>query len=216
MKRTILTIFLLIFVCLNSQSVRAGLYSFEPVTGNSEYRYSMASQLSLELTPASAGQVLFTFYNDGPSGSNYDVDSPLTGSIAQVYFDNDGASLSFDSFEPSAGVSFNLGATPGNLPGGNNINPVFDASFSAGADNPAPDNGVNSGEYLGMLFNGDLSEVISAIDTESLRIGMHVTGINGGTSDSYVLNIISNPVPGGFLLGFIGLIIAGVKLRKYA
>jgi hypothetical protein len=219
-KRIILTTVLLVFLCLNTVPARADFFSF-PITSNSEYRYIMESQLSLAVTSPASNQVLFTFYNDGPSGSMFDVDPSMSGSIAQIYFDNDGEPLSFNSFNPSAGVIFHQGATPGNLPGGNNLEPDFVATFSAGANSPAPTNGVNPGEYLGILFTGDLSEVITAINAESLRIGVHVTGINGGTSDSYVStttvnSVTVNSVPGAVLLGILGLAVAGVKLRKYA
>src|SRR5262245_35079398 len=50
-----------------------------------------------------------------------------------------------------------LGATPGNLPGGNGISPPFDATDSADSDNPPPQNGVNeAGDFVTLLYVGSL------------------------------------------------------------
>lgn len=214
MKRVVLITILLVFFCINTPPVWADLFGFQPITNNSPYSSEMASQLSLKVEPVN-NQVLFTFYNDGPSGYAYDVASPIAGTIAQVYFDYGEASLLFSSFDSSTGVNFHQGAAPKNLPGGKNIDPDFIATYSFGADKAAPKNGVNPGEYLGILVTANISDVIESINSRSLRIGMHVTGIDGGTSDSY-LNINVNPVPGAALLGILGMIVAGVKLRKYA
>ena len=104
------------------------------------------------------------------------------------------------------------------------LDPDFVATVSTGANNPKPKNGISPGEYLGITFTGDYSAVIASINDESLRIGLHVTGINGGTGDAYVNLVVNSldimpvhaPVPGAFLLGFLGLTVSGVKLRKYA
>ena len=215
MKRVVLITVLLVFFCFNAPPVWADLFGFQPITNNSPYSSEMASQLSLKVTEPVTNQFLFTFYNDGPSSSAYDISSPIAGTIAQVYFDYDESLLSFISFDSSTGVNFHQGAAPKNLPGGKNINPDFMATYSFGADKAAPKNGVNPGEHLGILLTANFPDVISSINSRSLRIGMHVTGIDGGTSDSYI-NINVNPVPGAALLGILGMIVAGVKLRKYA
>jgi hypothetical protein len=227
MKRTFLTIIILAFFVVNAHSAKAEMFGFEPITANSADRYTMALQLSCELTSPASNQVLFTFYNDGPSGSAYDVATALSGSIAEIYFDSRGVLSSgiLSLVEPS-GVNFdivNVVSKPGgpkpNLPGAENASPSFSTSignYAAAAVSPAPSNGVNSGEYLGILFNGSLTDVLAAINDGSLRMGLHVTGINGGTSDSYINTRTTVPVPGAVLLGLLGLTAAGIKLRKYA
>jgi hypothetical protein len=60
---------------------------------------------------------------------------------------------------------------------------------------------------------------LMSLNTPLVRANLYsfepVTGINGGSSDSYVMKTIVNPVPGAFLLGFLGLASASVKLKEF-
>jgi len=151
-----------------------------------------------------SNQVLFVFRNAGPSNS----------SITDIYFD-DGTLLGIASVHNSAGVVFSQGASPGNLPGGNLITPAFvtTAGFSADSDAPVQPNGVNPGEYVGILFNlisgQTYADTIAALNLGvsspatqgSLRIGIHVQGFANGGSESFV----HTPEPGFYGLLSIGL-----------
>ena len=80
-------------------------------------------------------------------------------------------------------------------------------------------NGVNPNERIGILFNfeGDLFDnVIAAIDTGQLRIGIHVQGFASGGSESFVTGngISSVPEPAAMLLLGGGLICFAVVGRK--
>ena len=46
---------------------------------------------------------------------------------------------------------------------------------------------------------------------DHIRIGLHVQDL-GGESDTLILT----PVPGAWILGVLGLSVAGIKLRKHA
>jgi hypothetical protein len=93
--------------------------------------------------------------------------------------------MSFDDSTTSPGVSFNADANPSNLPQGNNIQ--FLATISSEADNPAPFNGINPGESLGVLFNGNYGDVLAALQDGSIRVGIHVISIGDiGFSDAFV------------------------------
>jgi hypothetical protein len=218
----------LALVVILSPSARAGMYSFAPLTNNTGQPGVVVPQLSVDVTEgtgADTGLVLFTFLND--------VGVP--SSITHVYFDDgtldeDGDGIDFIS--SSAGVSFSIDGTAGVLPGGNNADPDFATSFSAGANSAGGllSNGVNSSsEWLTVKFAADYDDVIAAINLgftdpygpgwydESLRIGIHVQGIpyasgTGSTSESYIMT----PIPGAVLLGILGLSVVGIKLRKYA
>ena len=156
----------------------------------------------IDISPA---EVLFVFRN------NVGVASV----IAQIYFetntvfsarhkiwdDDDNTNLNAAN---DADFSSGAGGSP-NLPAGNTAIPPFVANdiFSADADSPAPGNGVNSAsDLLGISFTlnagKDYSDVITAIGNNSLRIGLHVTGIGAaGGSDSYLNNGIVFPPPTG-------------------
>ncbi len=197
----------------------ADLFSFRPIepVNSGTIAYDLALQLALDISPQDDG-VLFTFFNDGPSGEASDVDSPIDSTIARVYFDFDGVSLSFDNFVYSnAGVLFEEDTSPSNLPGGNNLDPTFVATFSSGAQPPPAHNGVDPGENLGLLFSGDLGDVLSAINTGDLRIGIHVISIGSGeSSDAFILTTNVTPLPGAVLLCALGLGVTGVALRRFA
>lgn len=196
---------------------RADLYGFSNITNNNAADAATGeAQLSVEVTSFSPTQVLFEFTNVGPNAS----------SITDVYFDDLGAPnnlfTGIGSIVGSAGVSFAVGANPGDLPGGNEAVPSFVATsgLTADSDPPAQPNGVNPGEWLQFLLNLDAGEsvanVIGALDAGSFRIGIHVQGFAGGGSESFVNGGNVVPLPGAVFLAFVGLTAAGLKLRKWA
>jgi hypothetical protein len=158
----------------------ATLVSFGKLSNNAPE--NIASQLSADVT-LSSGKVLVKFINAGP----------LASFIGQIYIDDSNARLSnlttLDDTNPatSVGVSFSSGASPSNLPSGNTAVPAFTTDLSASADNPAPQNGVHPGQMVGILFDGNLADVLGDIQTGALRFGLHVQGIGQtGNSDAYV------------------------------
>jgi hypothetical protein len=197
-----------------AQSSNAGvIYSFDQITNNGSPDAS--GQLQVSVDEAGAGQVTFTFTNLGPVAS----------SITDIYFD-DGSLLSIASITDGAGVDFEPGASPGNLPGGTAIDFNATSGFTADSESPTQPNGVNPGETVTITFNliagQDYQDVIDAlalagdnpgVDVEGgLRIGIHVQGYEGGGSESFV-----NHVPDGgttmSLLGF-GLAALGAYARR--
>src|SRR5262249_39825197 len=116
----------------------------------------------------------------------------VASSIMEVYYD-DGPMLGIAALAQQ-GCSFVGGsANPGSLPGGNNLTPPFNAtqSFSADAGSGGPTEGIDTNtDFLEMKFNlingNTYNNIVAALQSGALRIGMHVINIGNGASDSFV------------------------------
>jgi hypothetical protein len=201
---------LLLFVTLPGA---AHALSFDCITGNSTSDCAAGeTQLSLSLSDAGNGQVLFTLTNEGSEAL----------SVANIYFDDASSVLEgIASIDGSSGVSFSEGGSPPVLPGGNSPAYSFDPSFRARANNPAPRNGVNPGESLAILFDlagmTTFADVLAAMadgDTHhaNLRVGLHVIAFESGGSESFIVTPI--PEPASAVLVTAGLL--GLAIRRRA
>jgi hypothetical protein len=198
---------------LSPMAAQATVLGFQDITYNSAADEAIGeAQLSVEVTDAGGGLVSFLFSNSGPYAS----------SITDVYFDDGsllGISQIIDSENGgSAGVNFSADATPPNLPGGNNLDPSFEATegFSADSDAPASWNGVNPGEWLEILFDLQSGQTFADVESElisgALRIGIHVQGFDDEDSESFVATV---PAPDSLALLAFGLLaLAGISRRR--
>ncbi len=186
--RSLLAVALLTVIAANSAN--AGFdYGFYDITHNNSTNEAIGeAQLSVNVSDAGGGLVRFLFSNSGP----------LASSITDVYFDDRVASLflrSFSSLEEGSGVDFTSPATPGNLPGAKSTGFKATSQLTANSTAPVQPNGVNPGETLGLvltLTSGRVfSDVVSALQSTALRIGIHVQGFANGGSESFINN------PGG-------------------
>jgi MYXO-CTERM domain-containing protein len=189
---------------LSGSVVHATTFGFTKITNNGPD--DVSSQLLADVTDSN-GQILFKFSNTGP----------LDSFIAQIYFDDNNSLLSnmtiLDDTNPetSLGVSFSSPANPADLPSGNTAVPSFVADLSAGADAPSPQNGVNPSEMVGILFDGNLTNVLTDLNSGALRLGLHVQGIGStGNSDSFV----SVPEPGMAINAMMLLALTGLPLLR--
>jgi hypothetical protein len=177
-------------------TVQAEILTFNNCSTNNAGDVTIGeAQMEVEVTDLGNGQVLFTFRNLGPNAS----------SIADVYFD-DGTLLGIadlidaDQNSGDAGVDFSQGASPGDLPAGNNCpGGAFQATagFTADSDPPTQPNGVNPNESLGVIFDlqagQTFADVLTDLSTGALRIGIHVQGYASGGSESFVNNPLLPP-----------------------
>lgn len=203
---------LLALVSLCGTVMAGPTFSFINITNNNSESAAIGeSQLSVELFDlGSATQ--FVFSNSGSQAS----------SIADIYFD-DGINSIFSSpitladiDNSLAGVSFAPGASPSNLPGGNAVSFSTTPGLSADADSPAPFNGVNPGETVGITLGftsgADFDDLLNEMESGDLRIGLHVQAFDNGFSEGFINNggtpVV--PAPSSLLLAAIG--IGSVKL----
>lgn len=229
MTRTYLALTAVVgLVALAGSSARADMvtYGFERITSNASV--DIAGQLSVDVTNEGLddGQVAFIFRNTGATASE----------ISELYFD-DGTLFGISQVVNSDvdPVTFQLGLrlAPGDLPGGEYMIPPFETTAGFGVDSDVRGGGdgvSNPQEWVKIIFDlqyktesdfFSFDDVIAAINlgftnpwaADSLRIGIHVRGIDGNDSDSD--SFVAVPLPAGMLLGVLGLGAAGLKLRKF-
>jgi len=190
-------------------------YSFFNITNNGGA--DLSGQLNLNVaTTGDASMVDFTFTNN----------VGIISSVAEVYFDdgNPAGSL-FSAFILAQGDSnFVYGAAnPGDLPGGNALDPDFEVSagFLADHGTGGPTTGLDTAaDFLtiratlvsGMTYN----DVIARLASSDLRVGLHIISIaNGGAndSDSYV-NVPFIPLPTTAAMGLVGMVGLASRRRR--
>jgi hypothetical protein len=216
MKDALLRLYGLVLLAFAALPAQAVTLDFNCISNSSitDCNAGMA-QLSVAVVDIGGGQVQFSFFNSGPAAS----------SITDVYFD-DGSLLGIaglidvdDGTGGDPGVDFSQGASPGNLPSGNNASPPFQttAGFLADSNPAVQHNGVNPGEWLGIIFDLQsgmtFADVLTELGNGDLRIGIHVQGFASGGSESFINNPV--PVPDAVWLFGSGLLgLAGVARRK--
>ena len=228
--------FIILLLSLSAQSRADMVYDFYAITNNTIYSDALSNQLSVVVTGDNS-TVTFEFRNN----FNDEVAWPIPGAITEIYFDDGGLDTSPEISNWVGEVNFIHDADPGDLPAGNTLNPNFEASiqFSVESDPENPINGIGPGESLSLVFDASYDDIIDAIDfgtmdpaeyqalypdgnwfQDSLRVGIHMRGLPGSGSESFLMvpdgftpTVV--PLPGAAILGLLGLGAAGIKLRKF-
>ncbi len=155
---------------------------------------------------------------DGSSGTvNFIITnlSAMDSTIARVYFDG-GSLVSIVDIINGIGVNggapdFAADANPNNLPSGETIG--FDADFSASANPPPAQNGIDPGESITVKFNvGSAADtIIAQLGDGSLRVGAHIISV--GCEEVSVSAVTPEPATVA-LLGLGSLIIMRKRSMK--
>jgi hypothetical protein len=228
MKRTLLIFLaLMAVVCwLPGQAAALETYSFDAFTFTTTLDESQGeAQLRMDvLAPGedsvSSGQVGFKFYLLGSDAMT----------ITKVLFaDGDlflnptsPTKIEYPTYNTSTktGVLFTVNTSPSDSEFPWQTTSALDAFVSEDADSPPAKTGVGLGESLEVVFTmktgKGYSDVISALSTSSLAVGLHVQSFSDGGSAKFVdtpspLGSVV-PLPGAVLLLGAGL----VRLAAYA
>jgi hypothetical protein len=219
----VLTIVAPLFQVARAESLPSLTLAFQAITSNNPSSVA-DGEANLRMEVIDLGSSL---------GSNHArfrfTNNSAASSLTDVYFD-DGTLLGISQIASSSGVNFSQGATPPNLPGGNNMTPKFETTqgFLADSDAPVSPNGVQHGEWLaidfqllpGKTFLDLLDSLALPAGGEWLRVGLHVQSFAGGFSESfvnesefsYVVSSIPEPREHAFLLA--GLSALGLLFRR--
>lgn len=140
------------------------------------------NDFSFNVTDGGSNNVLFKIANNNTS-----VPGIFIGS---VYFDTGSNTNLLSAFGIDVGntgtVDFQDNGTA-NMAQSANLSSPWSTDFSATKKGGAA-NSVQTGEVLGLSFTGNYNNVVSALNNGSLKVGLHVQGINGG-SDTFVSGI---------------------------
>jgi hypothetical protein len=205
---------------LLATQVQAFTLSFYGITGNDSSGSAVAdgmANLKMQVIDIGSDKVSFKFSNN----SNF-------SSLTDVYF-ADGALLGISGIHSSSGVKFSSGASPGDLPGGQDITTPFNttAGFLADSDAPVPKNGVQNSdatnEWLAIDFQllptKTFADVVTAltlpVGSDWLRVGLHVQSFASGDSESFINNpVVAIPEPDDYVLFLAGLGLLGAVARR--
>jgi hypothetical protein len=194
-------------------SAEAATFGFSNIFLNSNNTSgdTLVNNFSVDVTDAGSGNVLFKIISAAAN--------PAGSFIRQVYFDDASPSLLSNmvlNVSNTGIVNFNPDNN-GTLPQFNDANPPFVTSFGGvraqGANNR---NAIQRGEALGVQFTGNFNNVIAALNSGSLRVGIHLQGIPPvNSSDSFVTTATATAVPTPALLpGLIGMGITALRKKK--
>jgi hypothetical protein len=180
LKRNVFHVFMTVMILVGGTCPAAAVtYTFNQITENGTV--DVSDQLTVDVQDSGNDAVSFTFYNDVGQQS----------SITDIYFSGTSGLLVVpgEITDQTDGVSFSTGATPPNLPGGKDYD--FSASVGADSNPPTQPNGVNAAdEYVTWTFalasGMTFQDVISALDSGALQIGLHVQGYADGSSESFL------------------------------
>ena len=122
---------------------------------------------------------------------HYETAAPTNMFISGVFIDDNGyLSNPLPNFNNAGLVEFTGGASKAQLPQAGNKFTTDYAFFSKNGDGNLL--GVQAGEKLGLAFAASYNNVLAALNSGDLKIGLHVQGLPNGASDSYISSNIGN------------------------
>ena len=194
---------------------QAATFGFSNISGGDTVGDGLNSYFSFDVTDAGSGKVDFKVSNTVPGSS-----SSSGAAIKQVAFSVNeaivGSLLSSIQVINSSGVDFE--SSTQNLSQTNNLGSAWFGEDFGGKTDGGNRNSVQSGEFVTFKFNANYSNVLAALNTGNLRLGIHVGSLAAGASDSYVNGVPTPPpTPAPEPLTIIGSLAAlglGATMRR--
>jgi hypothetical protein len=163
----------------------ASAFSFGNIVGGDTVGDAYVNDFSFNVVDGGSDNVLFQIANNNKSVAGIFIGS--------VYFDTGNNAGLLSAFGINTGntgsVDFQNNGTA-NMAQSANLTSPWSTDFAA-TKQGAASNGVQTGEILGVSFSGNYNNVVSALTAGTLRLGLHVQGINGG-SDTFVSSTSSS------------------------
>ena len=162
----------------------ASAFSFSNIAGGDTPGDAYVNSFSFDVFNLGSS-VLFNIKNSGNAAAP-------SMFISKVFFDDKNSFFDDDTYlsDPLVNrgnvglVDFIGGASNAQLPqGGNNFTTDYAFSRVPGAGNEF---GIQAGESLAVKFTGNYNNVMYALNSGALKVGLHVQALPNGQSDSYI------------------------------
>jgi hypothetical protein len=154
-------------------------FSFSNITGGDTYGDAYQSNFRFDVIDQGTS-VLFNIFNDGNKNS-------ADMFISKVLFDDNNflSNVVATNVGNVGDVFFTGGAGDEQLPQGGT---GFTTDYAFTRSTPGNQLAVQGGEMLGLSFTGNYANVVSALNSGALKVGLHVQGIGSKAeySDSYI------------------------------
>ncbi|MEG4857385.1 PEP-CTERM sorting domain-containing protein [Microcoleus sp. K1-B1] len=155
----------------------ASAFSFGNITGGDTPGDAYVNSFSFDVIDEGSS-VLFNIFNSGNAAAP-------SMFIGKVLFDDNGyLSNAVANINNIGDVAFTGGASSDQLPQGGT---GFTTDYAFTRDNGGGNKwAVQGSESLGVRFTGNYADVVSALNTGALKLGLHVQALPNGASDSYI------------------------------
>lgn len=155
----------------------ASAFTFGNVVGGDTVGDAYKDSFTFDVT-GDASSVFFKIANSGNAAAS-------SMFISKVFFDDNGYLSAPSANVGNTGeVAFTGGASGDQLPqGGSGFTTDYAFSSNNGGGNKW---GVQGGEALGLSFSGNYNNVVAALNSGALKLGLHVQALPNGASDTFV------------------------------
>jgi hypothetical protein len=159
----------------------ASAFTFSNITGGDTVGDAYANNFGFNVINQGGSVFFDIFHYENPASA-----TAPDMFISKVFFDDNGyLSTPWINNANSFGqIDFTGGASNDQLPqGGNSFTTDYAFSRTPGIGNQY---GIQAGEKLQVVFTGNYNNVIAALASGELKIGLHVQALPNGASDSYI------------------------------